>query len=579
MSNFSPKFLEAIQRVVDRSKASPELTERIFKDEMVKLGWKERQNNLYRIKAKADGKFKFFRWNSPQRYFAETRKGRDTILKARQFGFTTWACIYAYDRALFDDWTTGIMSHQRERTEKIFDIVKNADEWFVKDWGHLYNPTKDTSSSNKIMWSDSKASITVSFDFRSLTVQFLHVSEAAFIEDERLSNSLQSVPETGEVIEESTPNGPQGLFYHHWQLWKKDGDRAPYQGVFFPWYMNYPENPDNWKNKKLDYDEKERELSLNPDIQDYHLAWRRWKIHESFLGKVEEFEKEYPSDDQECFLSGDSQVYSSNILKAQKSFVRDPSFIGILSSENRRVTFYKDSKGLLKVWSLPEPDREYAIGADASEGVGNDAAVAYVLDRITGETVAELRGQIPPTMFADELWKLGKFYNFAWINPERNNHGHVVIEELIRKGYSKIYKQQVYDEIAKKNTTKLGFLTSSQSKIPLTEQHVTACRNLKFRCASETLLLEMSNFIQLSSKNGRSFRREARGEAKDDCVMAACLAWEMHKVLGDTTQQRIFESDVYRNAEIDPDTGFILNTFAPQQSEMINDFSDFLFES
>ena len=564
---FTPKFLAAIERVGLAGKADPDnskvIMTREFVREMIELGWKERIANLYRVKDKIDGKFRFFRPNSAQKEFIENKTGRDTILKARQFGFTTLACIYAYDRALFDGWSTGIMSHQRERTEKIFDIVKNANEFFLKDWGHLWTPEQESNNTYKISWKDSKASITVAYDFRSLTVQFLHVSEAAFIEVDRLTNSLQSVSEFGETIEESTPNGPGGVFYNHWKNWKALGERASNKGHFFPWYSHYPEDVTFWKEQAKKYPggltERERELTDAYGLKPYHIAWRRWKIQESCNGDEEIFEREYASNDEDCFLSGESQVYSRAVLKYQKSFVCPPAHVGFLKVEGKKISYYADQKGLLKIWALPDVDGEYVIGGDSSEGIGKDAAVAYVMRRSTGRIVAELFGQIPPSMFADELWKLATFYNQAWVNPEANNHGHQVIEELTRKGYSKIYKRYSIDELTNRPTTKLGFLTTVTTKIPLTEAHVTACRDGSFQCVSETLFEQMSNFIQLASKSGRSFRREARADNHDDAVMAACLTWEMHKKLGDSRKNDMILPDDLRRAKVDEDTGCFID--------------------
>lgn len=560
---YSPAFINAINQVSTEALANPAQTAAIFKGAMVKLGWFERISNLYRIKDRYDGKFRFFRPNSSQLRFMQERTTRDVILKSRQFGFTTFACLYAYDRALWDGWSTGIMSHQRERTEKIFDIVKNANEFFIKDWGHLWVPDQESNSSYKISWKDSKASITVAYDFRSLTVQFLHVSEAAFIEVDRLTNSLQSAGEHGEVILESTPLGPGGVFYNQWKNWKKHGALAPYKGHFFPWFEHYPEDRDRWTqlaaSHPLPINEKERELQLLYDLEPYHLVWRRWKIAESCNDDEEIFEKEYPSNDEDCFLSGENQVYSRTILKYQKQFVREPAHVGYLKVEGKKVSLYPDTKGLLRVWSVPEVDAEYVLGADASEGTGKDAAVSYVLKRSTGETVAELRGHMPPAQFAEELWKLGTFYNLAWICPEVNNHGHLVVEDLVRRGYSKLYKRFTIDEFKNTPTTKIGFNTSVSTKIPLTEAHVAACRDGKFMCRSQTLLDEMANFVQLSNKRGNSFRREARGEEHDDCVMAVALAWEMHRKLGDNRKSEMSLPDNLKRSQVDPDTGCFID--------------------
>ena len=368
--HYTPVFLEAMERV-RRAVTEANPTSQ-FIHEMKKIGWKERMRNLYRVKDKETGEFIFFQPNKSQELFMETKTGRDTILKCRQVGFSTWSCIYAYDRALWDDWSTGIMSHLREKTGLIFEMVKNANDWFKKDWSHLYAPEQDQDSANRIAWKDSKASITVAFDFRGLTVRFLHVSEAAFIDSERLTNSLQSVPEGGEIVLESTPRGCGGFFYNQIQLYKKNGDTAPFREFFVPWFKHYPENPDKWSNREIKLKQNEQDLKETYELEDYHLAWRRWKIDESCEGDEEVFDVEYPVDDVSCFLSGQNKAFSGVALKIQESYVKDPSFTGRIDSEGKKVSFFNDKKGLIEVWELPKAGTVYGIGADIAESLAGD---------------------------------------------------------------------------------------------------------------------------------------------------------------------------------------------------------------
>lgn len=340
IGHYSELFLQAMSRVVEVASQGGDYSSQ-FVYEMRALGWRERMRNLYRIKDKETGQFVFFKPNSFQDRFEEERSGRDIILKCRQVGFTTWSCIYALDRALWDGWNTGIMSHIRERTGMLFAIIKNANDWYKRDWGKYYLPVQEQDSSNGISWVESKASITVSYDFRGLTLRFLHVSEAGFIESERLIGSMQAVPEAGEIILESTPNGSGGMYYNQWNLWKKEGDLAPFKGYFCAWHQHYPEHPERWINKEIKLNEKELELKELYGLENYHLAWRRWKINESCDGSEEVFDVEYPSDDISCFLSGSDQVFASKTLKLQESFVKDPSFVGVLRSEGKKkVSFY-----------------------------------------------------------------------------------------------------------------------------------------------------------------------------------------------------------------------------------------------
>ena len=561
--DYSPAFKEAYLKTIEASKISDQEARRVFREEMLALGWKERLLNLYRIKGKLEGEFGAFCPNPDQMELLENRSGHDMVLKSRQIGITTLMCVYAYDRALWDGWVTGIMSHLKERTTIIFDIVQNCNDWFKKDWGQLYAPVEEASSSAKISWAETKGSVMVSYDFQSLTIKFLHVSEAAFIDEERISNSLQSVPENGEVCLESTPNGRGGFFYDQWQNWKRHGQTSPYRGHFFPWFKHYPEDTERWEKiaetAKMHFTEREEELSQLYEIKKHQIAWRRWKIAESFNNDEEKFEVHYPVDDIACFLSGENRVFSASLMKYQESFVKEPSFTGDLKLDEKDVVFTKSTKGIWKIWELPDVSTTYVMGIDCSEGIGKDSGVISVWNRNTGYQVAELRAQLSIDLLADETWKVGHFYKYAWCCPEVNNFGHSLLAVLVRKGYTKIYKRQTIDEFTNKPTQKLGFLTTVATKIPLTDNYMTHCRLGTCRVRSDDLLKEMSTFVQIGSKSGRTLRREALPGCHDDTVVAACLAWEMDKVLGktgDKSEDWIYEQE--NKVKFDEDTGFAI---------------------
>ena len=139
----------------------------------------------------------------------------------------------------------------------------------------------------------------------------------------------------------------------------------------------------------------------------------------------------------------------------------------------------------LSVYGMPQRGRSYVIGADPAEGNPNsDDSAATVLDVVSGEEVASLRGKIEPTVFAEYLDALADFYtriplwadedercspvlglgpNGVWgpgaawapttkseqgssvgarptvgIMVERNNHGYTVIAALQRSGKHRV---------------------------------------------------------------------------------------------------------------------------------------------
>jgi hypothetical protein len=161
-----------------------------------------------------------------------------------------------------------------------------------------------------------------------------------------------------------------------------------------------------------------------------------------------------------------------------------------------------------------------------------------------------------PDLFADELFKLGQYYNQAFWCIEQNNHGHAVILKL-KSIYPNLYRRQQFDTITKKLSPVIGFYTTNSEKVAITDNHVAACREGKFKTRSQDLLNEMGTFVQLSSEAGRTLRREARVGCHDDLVIAACLCWEMvrSRPVPDFTNEQ-FDMLATRGLSIDPDTGF-----------------------
>lgn len=571
--HYTPAFLKMWEGVLQIVEEDGDISERArlaFRDGCLALGHEERVRNLYRVRHKLLQQAEFFRPNKVQEAFMQNRLGRDICLKTRQQGMTTLSCIRALDYALWEqNAQTGIMAHKNNTTTTIFDdLVKFSYSWFVKDWGEFYKPTQKANSSTSLVFTDDglgrplNSSMLVLFDFRGKTVIFLHVSEAAFIEPERLLGSLQAVPATGEVILESTANGQGGEFHRQWRLWESMGAQAPYKGHFSPWYKFYPEDEDDLR-WEIDHDTRpltHEELKLKEEynLSDIQIGWRRWCIQANCLGDPDRFENEYPSNTIDCFLTGgEAQVFPATLLKAAQKTVREPSKVGFLLLDGPKVDFHDEHKhGVVSIWKMPEAGHEYSLGADPAGGVGKDKSVAYVLDRNTNELVAKIAGHFDPRSFATELFKLGSFYHKAFICPEENNHGFTVIQGLKDLRYPNFYKRRVMDEITNKPTRKIGFLTTNDSKLRITEQMKKQIGEGQIIIYDATLIAEMSTFMQFAAKTGRSIKREASAGAHDDHVMACALTIEMAASRGPLSTED--EGGGYAPSTFDPVTGFAI---------------------
>ena len=231
----------------------------------------------------------------------------------------------------------------------------------------------------------------------------------------------------------------------------------------------------------------------------------------------------------------------------------------------------RDAKNLkefcgLRVWQKPKEGSTYAIGADIAEGVGGDASCASIIDCGTGLHVASYWSNLIDTdNFAAELYKLGHFYNKAFICPEANNHGHAVIAHLGGSvgglAYPNLYKRQTYNEYTQKRTKTIGFDTKANTKPFLIENLKSALKSGDVITLDRFTIQEMGSFVR-DQKTGRL---AAKGNAHDDRVMALALAWEQARILREG--QRLTNEYDSPKTMYDPQTGFPLGSnFDSEQS-------------
>ena len=340
--SYTPKFQEVLDKCTalleqSRGVATPEIQE-FFKESIRNLGPYERINNLYRIRPKRPvpgerSRLQFFKFNKSQEYIWKNRSNRDLILKPRQAGITTMSCIRALDRCLWEDGiNTAIMAHVLPNVRIYFRIIKTAFRAFQTDWGSIYPVTNIVDNVNELALKETGSTLRVCVETKGLTLDFLHISEACFVEDARISESLESVPLTGEVVMESTPNTASGMFYEIWDMWSR-GEASTFKGIFFPWWVSYPEEedlPHLKPNGKFTYTDKELLLVEQHDLTPEHILWRRLKLSEAG-GDEGEFNRKYPEDPQTCFLSGSNSVFPPQILASLYKLQRLPAFVGELT--------------------------------------------------------------------------------------------------------------------------------------------------------------------------------------------------------------------------------------------------------
>jgi len=206
-----------------------------------------RLNELYMIVDKS-GKAITFKPNEAQQDLINTGGDRDIILKARQLGFTTLACILALDSCLFNDnFRAGIIAHNLDDAKIIFDTkIKFAYDTLPERIKRVRPAVNDRAGALKF---SNGSSISVSTSFRSGTLQRLHVSEFGKIcakspdKAREIITGAFPAAENGVITIESTAEGQDGSFYEMTMAAMQQKHHGPkdFKFHFYPWWQN----PDN----------------------------------------------------------------------------------------------------------------------------------------------------------------------------------------------------------------------------------------------------------------------------------------------------------------------------------------------
>lgn len=476
---------------------------------------------------------------------------RIIILKARQMGLSTAV------EALIFWWTSThkninsmIVGHEERASRNLYNMFKR----YYDNCNPLFKPTRkyDTKTDltfsaedeegnqvglNSIIKTATAKNVSTG---RSDTVQLLHGSEIGEWDngDELVASLLQTVPVRPNtmVFLESTANGIGNFFYKQWNSSVK-GDNV-FEPFFFPWWCHDEYEMDDEIDE---YTPEERDVidimkegitiggklyQVTDRYQIMHkIAFRRYKERE-FRATPEKLYQEYPSTAHEAFLASGRPVFDiRSLLKMEKECAGHPFKQYELKQEADRTITAVDAKDApLKIWELPKRGVEYVIGADPAEGLKNgDYSVADVVRKDEMRTVARLRGHIDPDLFGHQLDLLGRFYNYALLGVEINNHGLAVVQRLRDLFYTNLYRREKgIDERFEESTSKLGWKTDMRTK-PLAIDYLKEAIRDGYVVDYDTIFIEEA-MSYVVDDNGRTNAEEGN---HDDTVMAKAIALQM----------------------------------------------------
>lgn len=511
-----------------------------------------RLNNLYKI-VNEEGELVTFRMRPAQRELFKNMHYRNIILKARQLGFSTGIDIYLLDQALFNkNLSCGIIAQDLPAAGEIFSTkisipFDNLPAWLRATF--QINTRREGANGGHIEFAHG-SKIRVSTSFRSGTVQRLHISEHGKIcakypakAKEVRTGTLNAIKDGCIVFIESTAEGVGGDFHTMstramdlGQL-KLPLTSQDYKFHFFAW----------WQDPKYQTSVPAGGLRLSKYHQEYFAAveqamaitlldeQKQWYIRKE-IEQQEEMKQEFPSTPSEAFLTSGRRVFAAiNVMQAEGQCQSPLLVYDIEPVTGKRTKVQALRAGNaeelqrtllnhLLVWELPDPDEDYAIGGDVAEGLENrDRSSFDVVKKSTGEQVAHWFGYLDAELFAQLMAHVGRWYNTAFIGPERNNHGHAVIQKL-REVYPhrSIYSEQYLDRDHDDETPKLGWLTTAQSKPVIIE----GLKSLLRENASGVRWIGTINELNTYVYDARG-RMNAQTGCFDDQVMSYAIAQEM----------------------------------------------------
>ena len=489
---------------------------------------------------------------------AKHKPVRLIILKARQMGISTYTEGYIFKKTVTQTYkSSSIIAHLDEASQNLYNMYKNFYEnmpevvkpmkkYLNSDLLFFANPSEDEEVKKRNPGLNSKVTIKTAKNSktgRSQTIHYLHASEVAFWEDAKtlMTGLMQTIPNKPNtaVILESTANGIGGYFYDVWEKAMK-GENA-FVPVFLPWFIDpeykipFEDNKERedfiseveyvFKNDKGEeiYTEEKELINMvkkdwDIDLSYEQLKWRRWCIANNCNADIEQFQQEYPSTPEEAFIASGRPRFNVSKLKKYLKHTEDGITGNLRYGRDGKVYFDENKNGYVTLWNMPK-DNFYCIGADVAEGlVDGDYSVGIVGNADDMKVDAMFHGHIDPDIFGEELVKLAKFYNDAYIGVESNNHGLTTLKSIQKLDYYNIYFAKMYDQITDKLTQKIGWQTNAKTKPLMIDKLAEFIREEYIGIKSKTIVKELLTYV-IDDKG----QTNAQEGCHDDTVMALAI--------------------------------------------------------
>lgn len=423
-------------------------------------------------------------WNFVLRW-AAGMPVRDVLLKARRQGFSLVVSSLMGWIHFFHENRGGIQAaHEKTVSQILLRYLRSMWERMPRE----IRPSKKYSSKSELLLEESKdekrsegdyglmsfvlvTGIGSQFAGSGVDAQATHLDEVGKWDklcdpDEQFDSITNTVPEAAEtwIALTSTAHGAKTWFHGFWGEAMKIGQPGwnGFRPIFIPWFfdprnsMTAPRHEDGTLALRWSSDDEDPEwgnevaLKRRWDLDDDQLYWRRIFITKQkarggdLSSRISIFKQEYPSDPIEAWIYATGRYlrpsFIAELLERSKS-LPDPVFTGrVWAMRERGVRLgegqfmKKEHGGPFVMWRRPQQGKEYLISADVSSGEAVDASCIKVhrWEPMKLWLAAEWYGLVLPSELAHIMWRLGHFYNTAFLNWERTGAGMSIASHLVK---------------------------------------------------------------------------------------------------------------------------------------------------
>jgi hypothetical protein len=450
-------------------------------------------------------------------------KVRIVVIKGRQQGASAFIERLGLSCSMsMPNFSAYTIAHNQQAVRKIFqNHVKYSFDTLPTFLKKLYKV--DKNNVNQIRFENEEAfnsSMEIGTSARSDTIDFLHVSEAAYIsKDEAKWQELKTgsfeAANNGHIILETTARGFDN-FYTFVQEILKD-KFTKWKIIFLSWTdtEEYQEEPPLGDNSWIDHYESlaiKYKLEPNP-IKKYGINKKQLFFYYNKAKDLKELVKaEYPFSLQEAFVSTSDSLFDVIQIMDWYDKCKQPKL--------------RDG---IEIYCEPELGHSYMIGIDPSRGEGGDESVLSVYDYHTGEQVAEAGGQYTPENMAVLAVNVAAYFNKATIACETNGNGIATMNEILKLDYPKdrIYQRYEIDPMTRKpsSSPKFGFETNKKTRPVMLSDFRGDWEEGMITINSTKLLDEMRTFVNIKGKY------QGQSGCQDNRVLASMIAWQLREYI------------------------------------------------